>query len=228
MMKLMKKETIIDVAALLNKYHIGHRRNFWVYNLNGVPFMAYKKNRAKIPENLVPLTDKILLSHLNGAITIGVSPFVDDENVCRGTIDIDAHDLERFSVEQQKRIIERNKNDMVKLYRFFTSSGYTAIVTTCNQTGWHIDVLSPKTSAQTMRLFLQNAQGKVLGAEKHEIFPKQNRLSETRKGFGNQLKLILGIHPKKKKRVTVFDVDGDKQLNLVDSFNFLLGVVNDN
>jgi len=206
---------------IIKKIFVARYDFYWEYKINKPPFVVYSDYNKLLKKNLIKLTDEDIEKHIEGKKILGISPFIDDKNVKWCAVDIDAHITDESLVEENK-IYEQNKKDCFLLYHTLKEQGYTCLVDTCDERGWHIYLLQNKTDAQKCRKFLAYIQQMLFdNPNKHEVFPKQNKLSETPKGFGNQLKLHLSKHPVKLKHVCKFNVEENRKLNIYETLEEL-------
>lgn len=184
---------------------VARKNYYWEYC--PAPFLQKDKD---IPRNL---SDSVIKDHIRGSRTLGLSMFVDNNDVLYGGIDIDVHS---DTDEERQRLAQH----LPKLTAELENLGYLFFVNSSGSAGRHIRVYSNKPiNAKIMRYFLIDLQERVLGECKHEVFPKQDELNEN-KPFGNQMKAVLAIHPKTKKLAGI--VENDMVLDLDQSLNFLV------
>ena len=161
--------------------------------------------------------------HIKGNKILGISPFLDDNNVLDGAIDFDAHPKPNATQEEIDALIKQVLQDSEKCLKFLQDKGYLCFMNASGgSVGRHIRVfqkgLKP-IDARAMKLFLMKIQTEVFdNPKKYEIFPVQNKLSGE-VPFGNQMKLFMGVHPKTKNRTDLI-VD-NKQLTKEESIKYL-------
>ncbi len=207
------EEIKLSPVEILKLFGLGKLDNYWVYNKKGTPYQT-KEN----------LTDNIIQEHIRGKIILGSSPFIDDIYVQYGLIDVDAHLEDNMTEGQKKKVVKDAEEDSKKLNTYFVKNNYPVYVNASGgDIGKHIRLYGQKILAKDMRAFLYKVCLEVLGHRKHEVFPKQNDLNKDRL-YGNQAKVLLGVHPKSGKRTDLI-VDG-KQLDILKSLKFLNNLFN--
>ena len=165
--------------------HITKLDYYWLYK-NGTPTLQKKDDKP------IKLNDFIIKQHLQGEIIIGLNHHINDKYVDCGTIDLDCH---IDDPKEAEKTIKKNYDDWFKLTEYLTIHKYVYRTFTSDQRGYHIIIYcKPNTLAKDMCEFLTKLQTHKLGSEPHEVFPKQDDLSDTNKHFGNQTKLPLGNH----------------------------------
>jgi len=126
-----------------------------------------------------PLTDKVIERHLKGEISIGIYQHDLDSNIKWICFDFD-----------------ENKSDALKVFQYLRSHDKYKSACLLEDTGGrgaHVWIFfDPKIPACVGR-YLDNEIVEKVGV-KCEIFPKQDKISS--KGFGNQVRIQLGIHRK--------------------------------
>jgi len=188
-----------DVKAIVS-FTIGKINFFWKY-MNGVPFCV---KREFTPEDLN--------NHLIGAKVFGFSQFIDNERIMFGAVDFDAHrDEDDTDEDYQKKVIEAQQ-DSKKVYEYMKSLKLPVIENSSGSDGRHVRWYVNGAPAKNVRMYLKFVLYKLLGdPNKHEVFPKQDCLTKD-KPYGNQIKGMLCVHPKHKKRANV--MAGNKVLDL--------------
>lgn len=138
-----------------------------------------------------PITLELIKNHLLGTITIGAYQ-LDGEMVKWGCDDFDKNTIEDF--ENAKR-----------LFKYLKELGYHPLMEMSGggEFKCHIWIFAD-TAAELMEDFLEDACDKTQ-IFPHEVFPKQVKVTEG--GFGNLVKLPLGIHKKTGKRSYFLDDD---------------------
>ena len=138
-----------------------------------------------------PVTKRLIQSHLLGSITIGLYQLL-GEMVKWACCDFDKNTLEDF--ENAK-----------KLFNYFKELGYHPLMEMSGGGEYkcHIWIFAD-TAAEIMERFLDDVCSKAQ-IYPHEIFPKQ--ISVTEGGFGNLVKLPMGIHMRTGKRSYFLDDD---------------------
>lgn len=152
-----------------------------------------------------PLTSLDVVAHLEGTQTIGVYPIRPEDNAVRWTcIDVDVNDRDLLEMAWQAAMIMGIREDA--MLREF--SGRKGFHLWCFYADW-----TPAIEARRLGRYIVEA-AKLSG--KTEVFPKQDRLEwetdpetgEKRLGFGNLVKLPLGIHRVSGERAMPLDVSG--------------------
>lgn len=189
------------------KFMCGRMDFYWEYK-NGVPFMT--------KEELTP--DKLNL-HFIGGNALGFSPFIDNDKVMFIGWDFDAHTSSDLTDEENNKLIEDAKNDAVLVYNFLRNKGLAVILNSSGSKGRHVRLYCEGANAQKMRVYGHYVLWKLFGdIHKHEVFPKQDRLSE-QTPYGNQMKGYLCVHPKHKKRANI--IAGDRILDFENSLKVI-------
>lgn len=180
----------------LMKFMCGRIDFYWEY-LNGVPFTQ--------KQELTPIK---LKNHFEGGNALGFSPFIDNERIMFLGWDFDAHTSPELSEEENNNLIKQAQEDSLKVYEYLNRQGFRVILNSSGSKGRHVRLLCEGANAKAMRVYGHYVQWKVLGQhDKHEVFPKQDNLNETRP-YGNQMKGLFCLHPKKKQWVYVIQ-DGE-------------------
>lgn len=145
-----------------------------------------------------------LEEHLSGLKTYGIYLLKSDSRVKCGVIDADLNPdyrVSRISAEQ-KKVIYREKSYMIS--RIFENSkevGISPLLEYSGHKGYHFwYFFSRPVDASKVKTLLTRIAEPIrrdLSAFGLEVFPKQERLGA--KGFGNLVKLPLGIHRKNGK-----------------------------
>ena len=195
-----------DVKAIMS-FTIGRTDFYWEY-CNGVPYCKKKE-----------LTAEDLNNHLVGTKVFGGSPFIDNETIMFGGVDFDAHrDTNDTEEDYQKKIIEA-QSDAKEVSEYLKGWKLPVVLNSSGSEGRHVRYYCAGAPAKNIRMYLKFVLFKLLGdPNKHEVFPKQDNLCEERP-YGNQMKMALCIHPKKKKRANV--IAGDKILGIKDSIKVM-------
>jgi len=185
-------------------FNLGRTDFYWEYS-DGVPYCVKKQ-----------FMDEDLSNHLIGKKVDGFTPFIDNVNVIFAGVDCDAHRDTKDTNEEYSQKVTEAQGDAVKIYNYLKSYKLAVILNSSGSDGRHVRWAVNKASAKSVRMYLKYVLFKLFGdPNKHEVFPKQDNLSEDRP-YGNQMKGMLCIHPKHKKRANVI-IDG-KMLNISDSF----------
>lgn len=147
-----------------------------------------EKGYAAVKE---PVTLELIKNHLLGTITIGLYQLL-EEMIKWGCLDFDLDTLEDF--EHAKRLFNRIKE-----------LGYHPLMEMSGGGKYkcHIWIFADA-AAEQMEDFLDNICN-AAQIQPHEVFPKQVRVTEG--GFGNLVKLPLGVHRKTGQRSYFLDDD---------------------
>jgi P4 family phage/plasmid primase-like protien len=224
----LKEEDVI----IFKKICVAKIDYYWKY----IPYPALIKNKEKKP---IPLNDNTIIQHIKGEITLGLSPFINNDDVLYGVIDLDVHKptekakelkLNEFKGDKEKLIEWENEylkesrecllHDLPRLTQELDKLNIAYFVNSSGSDGKHIRVYSPKpVKGWMMKKFLENLQKKTLGEERHEVFPKQTHLDDKTE-FGNQVKGVLAVHPKTKKVSGI--IKNETILGIRGSLDFLI------
>jgi len=179
-----------------------HKSHYWKYE-NGIPFMQKDKQTKKV----LLLNDNLIQQHIDGKITLGWTPFINDSNVLYGVIDFDVH---AKTEEKKKSEKEKVNLDLEKIKAELNKRGITFIINSSGSDGKHLRVYGDEegTDGKVMQYLLKEVQQNALGSVVHEIYPKQHKLSDTEEGFGSQTKAVLGKHPKTGMYATLINDKG--------------------
>jgi hypothetical protein len=138
-----------------------------------------------------PITEQDLKDHLDGKKTLGTYVLDKDNNVKFGCIDIDNENL-----AEAKLIGEF-------IYSLF--SDFDRILEFSGRRGYHVWIFMKKKEPAKFVRDLIKTRLRREGIDDIEIFPKQTELSG--KGFGNLIKIPLGIHKGSGKRSEIMRED---------------------
>jgi len=197
----------------LMKFMAGRTDYYWEYK-NGVPFMD--KEKGKPP---VAMTPEKLNMHFAGGNALGFSPFIDNKTIMFLGWDFDAHTSDELTPEENEKLIKDAQEDAVKVYNYLKSWKHKVILNSSGSKGRHVRDYCEGANAEQMRVYGHYVLWKVLGDHnKHEVFPKQPDLNEDRK-YGNQMKALFCVHPKKKLRANV--MAGNKVLDFEQSLKVI-------
>ena len=202
----------------VRKFILGRADFYWEYNKKGICFLKKENKKAK------RLSEKKLLGHFEGKVTLGFSPFIDNERVMFCGLDFDAHTSKELTEEQNNNLILEAKEDSEKVFEYLKSLNLPVVLNSSGSKGRHVRITCEGEKGKDARIFLKYILGKVLGDnDKHEIFPKQDLLCKERP-FGNQMKGMLGIHPKYNKRANI--ISNGKILDLAESIKYIDNIIN--
>lgn len=146
-----------------------------------------------------PLTANDIEEHLKGRVTYGIYLMREDGTVSVGVIDADlAAEYRQGKLKtDQRRLVFREKAFMIsRIQEISAQGGFVPLIEFSGGKGFHFwFFFKTPVIASRARSLLDTIAGQVspdLTAFTLEVFPKQDRLSG--KGFGNLVKLPLGIH----------------------------------
>jgi len=172
-------------------FNIGKTNFYWEY-MNGTPFCQKKQ-----------FTFEDLNNHLIGSKVFGFSPFIDNKTIMFAALDFDAHRDEDDTEETYQAKVVEAQEDAIKVYEYMKSYKLAVVLNSSGSEGRHVRWCCKGAPAANVRLYLQYVLYKLFGdPNKHEIFPKQDELSESTP-CGNQIKGCLCVHPKHKKRANI-------------------------
>ncbi len=198
-----------EVLHYVLPFMVAREDFYWEYSKKGVPYC--KKETYGLSN---------LKDHFLGKTTLGFSPFIDNERIIFAAVDFDAHLSKDLTQEENNKLILEAKEDSEKVYTFLIKLKLPVIINSSGSEGRHVRVCCPGAKAEDMRIFMKWVLEQTLGdLDKHEIFPKQNKLEEG-KPYGNQIKGFMGIHPKTKRRATI--IKEGNVLDVQDSLKFLV------
>lgn len=176
-------------------------------------FAVQQEDGSYLPEKYLWLSNDILLAHVQGDHTIGVYT-LDVNNIVRWICwDIDAHfdptkETEYELLAKQKKADQ----DAQRLYDYLCALGLHPIFEKSGSPhSYHIWLFIKPVEAKTAKAFGEDIKA-ALGL-KCELFPKQTVLN-TKKGYGNLVKLPFALHQKHKTRSTVL-VGGEWVENII-------------
>ena len=164
---------------------IGRKDRYAIQQTSGAYFVVNK-----------PIDDKVLKEHLDGLKTIAT--YVLDENnmVSFGCIDVD---VEISELDEALKLSEHIYSLFPEFERALEFSG---------RRGYHIWIfLKQKEPAEFVKDLI-NTRLRMYGYNKIEVFPKQIKLSG--KGYGNCVKVPMGIHKRSGKRSKILRNDNAK------------------
>lgn len=146
-----------------------------------------------------PLQAEDVREHIQGRKTYGIYLLNGESRVWTGVVDVDLVSAlrDQRAAQQEKANIRRESIYLyTRLMELAAKAGLTCIAEVSGGKGYHFWFpLDQPVAAVDMRLGLKTLVGELgkdLRCFALEIFPKQDQL--TGKGFGNLVKLPLGIH----------------------------------
>lgn len=168
------------------KFMCGRTDYYWEY-FKGIPATQKKQ--------LTPLK---LQKHFEGGNALGFSPFIDNEKIMFLGWDFDAHTNDQLTEQENNNLVKQAQEDALKVYTYLKQKGFRVILNSSGSKGRHVRLYCEGANAKAMRVYGHYVQWKLLGQHnKHEVFPKQDNLSD-KTPYGNQMKGLLCIHPIKK------------------------------
>lgn len=162
-------------------------------------FSTQQKSGAYFPTRR-PITEEDIVKHLNGDITIGVYCLDIDNTIKWACVDIDGN--KKLTPEENKRllypearVIYNTFNDFPRMLEWSAGKGY------------HVWVFfRPRVTADYAQRLVKARLNRV-ELNKHEVFPKQTTLNESRK-YGNLVKLPCGVHKKTGLKSKIIKMEG--------------------
>jgi len=174
-----------------------------------------------------PLTADLIGRHLDGAITLGIYPLMDDNHVFLAALDVDVRksSLRDFLEDPAARgsIFSAMKAYLLEVKAWSDARNLPVVFEYSGMKGVHAWYFFERPVPAGFAIgLLQDCVGSIrsLPEDLHvEIFPRQER--QGGKGFGNLIKLPLGVHRKSGKK-SVFLTE---RLEVVaDQYAFLLSI----
>ncbi|MEA1949649.1 MAG: CRISPR-associated primase-polymerase type A1 [Thermodesulfobacteriota bacterium] len=173
-----------------------------------------------------PMTSKDVEDHLNNRRTYGIYLLKADSNVSVGVMDADLISGFRGGVlkRDEKSQIQRERNYLIsQIKEHAGKANLKPIVEFSGNKGYHFWFIFespvPAGIARSVLMQIRDLIAPDLSAFTLEVFPKQDRLSG--KGFGNLVKLPLGIHRLSGKKSYFLEC---RERSLEAQLNFLLKV----
>jgi len=202
-----KKVNKEELYQAFKKVMIATEEYYWLYKDKRLQ-LVYNWD-SKVP---LKVSKSLIVKLMNNEVTIGLSPFVNQSEVLFGGIDFDVHkptpstqklkqeELGDKYAEWENEFIKESRDmvnkDIPAVCKILDEEGYLYFINSSGSEGRHIRVYSSKPiEGKVMRYFLKDVLIRATGKESHEVFPKQDNLSDD-KPFGNQMKAPLSIHPK--------------------------------
>ncbi len=167
---------------------------------------SHTKSRGGYSPVEEPLTPRILRQHFIGDITVGVYCLRLDDTVSFMAFDVDISKKAIERIQDRQRVLAlRNslKRAVSLVFEFLDEYEIPAILEASGYKGYHIWILLkdpvPAAVAYNFGKLAQKRITSRLPLEIHlEFFPKQTKRKDL--GYGNLIKLPLGIHQKSGKR----------------------------
>lgn len=146
-----------------------------------------------------PMAEQDVVDHLRGKHTYGIYLLHQDDTVSLGVIDVDCRsDFLKGTISQEDRKLFKQENAYLlrRLPEVAASRGIPCFVEFSGGKGYHFwfSFSEPVLAAVVRKALIPIAQNisRDLRCFKLEVFPKQDKA--TGKGFGNLVKLPLGVH----------------------------------
>jgi hypothetical protein len=188
-------------------------------------------DRRKMTQGYVPvrraMTQKDAEDHLAGRLTYGIYLLREDSTVTVGVIDADLQKAFRAAgmSAEQKRQVTRERGYLISRIKDLAAKiGLSPLLEFSGGKGYHFwFFFSEPLSAARVKSLLCGIRDQVapdLQAFALEVFPKQDQLGG--KGFGNLVKLPLGVH-RMTGKPSVFPECADRSLD--GQLDFLSGIV---
>ena len=165
-----------------------------------------------------PLTPSLLRAHLEGSITLGVYPVRLDGTVTFLALDLD---ISRASIDAARGDLERtrtlrravHRRALLMGQRLEEEFGIKALIEDSGYKGRHLWIFlrEPIEATLAHRVCVALAGALAPPAEEGlhiEAFPKQGRIRDD--GYGNLIKLPLGIHLRSSRRTQLLDAQGNR------------------
>ena len=150
-------------------------------------FSTQQESGAYFPTKR-PITIEDIEKHIAGDITIGIYCLDIDNTVKWACIDIDGN--KELSPEENKKLLYP---EATIIYNTFND--FPRILEFSGRKGFHIWVFfKPRVTADYAQRLVKARLNRI-GLNRHEVFPKQTELNESRK-YGNLVKLPCGVHKK--------------------------------
>ncbi|MEJ5375385.1 MAG: CRISPR-associated primase-polymerase type A1 [bacterium] len=176
---------------------------------------------------LEPLTPEVVEAHLQGKITVGVYLLDQAARVCFAALDLD---LGRDTIAEimkdpggQKSMASAMRDLMAKILKASAELGLPVAFERSGYKGVHawyfFETPVPAWAAKTLMMRLGEAVSPPPHGIQLEVFPKQVTLSG--KGYGNLIKLPLGVHRVTGKKSIFLD---EKGYPVEDSLNYLMEI----
>ncbi|MDX1279353.1 TOTE conflict system archaeo-eukaryotic primase domain-containing protein [Oceanihabitans sediminis] len=159
-------------------------------------FATQQKTGAYFPTKR-PITLQDIKKHLEGEVTIGLYCLKPDNTVKWACVDIDGQETES---ELRRMEIEANS-----IYNLFPD--FARMLEFSGRRGYHIWIFPKQPlQAEYIKTLVKSRLNRV-GLNRHEVFPKQTELNETRK-YGNLVKIPCAIHKVSGKRSQILKMEG--------------------
>jgi len=170
-----------------------------------------------------PISAEDIRDHFGGKRTYGIYLICAENTVKTAVIDADLKNQfrnKKLKTDEKRQILREKQYMITRIKNVSESSGLFPLVEFSGGKGFHFwYFFNPPAQASQVRTVLNKIEKLVspdLSAFSLEVFPKQDRLSG--KGFGNLVKLPLGIHRMTGKKSTFIEASGkslEHQLELL-------------
>jgi len=162
-------------------------------------FSTQQKNGAYFPTKR-PITVEDIEKHIAGDTTIGVYCLEIDNTVKWACVDLDG-DKDKTPAEN-RRMLYPEANIV-----FNTFHDFPRMLEFSGRKGFHIWVFfEPRVTADYAQRLVKARLNRV-GLNRHEVFPKQTELNESRL-YGNLVKLPMAVHKKTGLRSEIIKMEG--------------------
>ncbi len=156
-----------------------------------------------------PLDEKVVYRHLAGSTTIGVYPLLKDTTVYFAAIDMDM-DKKCLASSGNQRLPDELKHVVAEVYTWSRTQNLSVVFEWSGWKGVHAWYLFEKPLQADFVIDLMRSCTASLGPVPEtislEIFPKQSKHSG--KGYGNLIKLPLGLHRRTGRKSVFLDQYG--------------------
>lgn len=146
-----------------------------------------------------PLSEHDVMDHLKGRHTYGIYLLHLDDTVSLGVIDVDCHgDFLKGKITPEKRKLFKQEHAYLirRLTEVSRSKGIPCFIEFSGGKGYHFwfsfEEPVPAGTVRKVLIPIAKTLERDLSCFKLEVFPKQDKASG--KGFGNLVKLPLGVH----------------------------------
>ena len=164
-------------------------------------FSTQQTNGAYFPTRR-PITEDDIKKHLKGDITIGVYCLDTNNLVKWACVDMDGD--KSLTPQENRRLLYPEAKVI-----YNTFHDYSRMLEFSGRKGFHIWIFfKPRVTADYAQRLVKARLNRV-GLLRHEVFPKQTELNESRK-FGNLVKLPLALHKKTGLRSEIIKTEGLK------------------
>jgi len=164
-------------------------------------FSTQQKSGAYFPTRR-PLTEADVEKHIEGGHTVGVYCLDLDNTVKWACVDIDGD--KKLKPEENKKLLYPEAKII-----FNSFHDYPRMLEFSGRKGFHIWIFFlPRVTADYAQRLVKARLNRI-GCNRHEVFPKQTELNESRK-YGNLVKLPMAVHKKTGLRSEILKMEGFK------------------